>query len=335
MKDIAFLLYDSRSGSTLLSSLLNQFSGVSVSHESGFVSSIIEYNKALNYPSDIDSLFDELEREVQFQELRLDCDSIKSCFLENEFPISKQFIISTILEIYFAKRDPDAVCWVFKGPRLYFHVHRILRLFPNAKFIHLLRDGRAVFNSKKTARSVHGRFTENNLLKAASDWKKKINLVRSIQDHYFEIQFENLVDDSETTLHRLLDYLNISAEYRIITKKQTEFASRIGESQKHLHENVSSPPQRSIVNRWRISLPKSEILLYELIVGNCLKSKGYEVVFAGSKTSVRIKYLALIKAVYYTIHYVYKLVSNVLWSIFVNRSFIKKCRAKIYEFRPK
>lgn len=329
IKDLVFLLYDNRSGSTLLASLLNQFSGVSVSHETGFVSRTLEYNKPFSIADDVKNFLSYLNKEVQFMELNPDLEILQSELARKEFPLSKKAVISTILETYFNQIDPNACIWVVKGPRIYFHTRSIRKLFPCAKFINIVRDGRAVYNSKKKMRSVNGRYTQNNLIKAASDWKKRIYFSKKLGGTVKEIRYEDLVEKTEDTLTKLLDFIGVAEQGRFITKSPKNYAENIGTNQKHLHGNVSKLPQKDIITNWQTTLPPSEILLYEWLAGKTLVTMGYQLMYRTKRAPISLKLFALLKSVYFAFHLLWKLGSNICWHIFVERSFIHKCRTKI------
>lgn len=257
---IGFILYDSRSGSTLLSALLNQFRGVDVSQESGFIPIIMEFPEVVSDESMLNKLFDRLYGEIQFQELGLDRMALKQSLEQIEYPLDKKSIIDTILNFYFSIRQANNSFWLIKSPRMFYHAKNVLKLYPNAKFIHLIRDGRAVYNSKRTMRSVYGRLAQNNLLKAAHDWKKRINMARRLKRNIIEIKYEDLVEQQGMIMQKVLDFLNIPEEGRNITKDQSQYAEIIGGKQKHLHKNVNSAPKKEIINKWKAELSREDIL---------------------------------------------------------------------------
>lgn len=329
---IGFILYDSRSGSTLLSALLNQFRGVDVSQESGFIPIIMEFPEVVSDESMLNKLFDRLYGEIQFQELGLDRMALKQSLEQIEYPLDKKSIIDTILNFYFSIRQANNSFWLIKSPRMFYHAKNVLKLYPNAKFIHLIRDGRAVYNSKRTMRSVYGRLAQNNLLKAAHDWKKRINMARRLKRNIIEIKYEDLVEQQGMIMQKVLDFLNIPEEGRNITKDQSQYAEIIGGKQKHLHKNVNSAPKKEIINKWKAELSREDILLYEVFTKSYLIDMGYICKELGSPPDYGLYIKSAARCLYFIIHQLYLYARNIFWHLFVDHSFIRKCREKIIEF---
>lgn len=76
----AFLLYDSRSRSTLFSTLLNQYRGVSVSSESTFISRIMEFSGSLKTEKNLSHLVHYLYKKSDFRELQVDPNASLSAY---------------------------------------------------------------------------------------------------------------------------------------------------------------------------------------------------------------------------------------------------------------
>ncbi len=298
---LAFLAYDNRSGSTLLAALLNQYSGVCVSQETGMVARIIEYNQPLKTDSDIDRLLVWLEKEIQYRELNSPRHESREVLQRLARPIDKAALILALLELYFARRQPDATVWVVKGPRLLIHRRTIEKLFPDHKLIHIIRDGRAVLCSKRRARSLNGRTMEPNLLKAALDWRRAIR--GSVPDgtRMAEVKFEELVSAPEQTLSRLLDFLGVAHHARRKTKSQASYAQLIGQHQRSLHDNVPCPPKKERRASWREELDDVDITAYEIIAGKELESRAYPVLHHGRRCAPLLEARALSRILWYAL----------------------------------
>lgn len=331
-RPIAFIMYDSRSGSTLLSALLNQYRGVSVSQETAFIPRILETVGPYNEIRDINSVIEAITSEVQFNELLMNHDAVIEKLKNNKNKLTKLRAIQIILNEYFKNRDPDAWVWVVKSPRIYFHSSELIRLFPKARFIHIIRDGRAVFNSKKGMRSVHGRKTQSNLLKAAYDWKKRLSMARKLGARQIEVRYEDLVTDAPREIDRLLDFLGIPKSDRIKTKDQHDYARSIGEKQQHLHTKVSNKPLSERIDGWQQELAPTDIMLYEILMGKTLSETGYQTIY-GADRYLRSAFPILVKAVYYVFHQLYLWSSNVIFYMFVSRDITRRIQEKIIEIK--
>jgi hypothetical protein len=96
--------------------------------------------------------------------------------------------------------------WADKSPRYALHLPFILRVFPDAQIVHLIRDGRDV------AVSHRKRFGYWSSVKSSVKWPRYIKAARAgaagvPATQYYEVRYEALVGDSETTLRDLLAFL--------------------------------------------------------------------------------------------------------------------------------
>jgi hypothetical protein len=276
-----FLLYDSRSGSTYLSALLNRYKGISVSLESAFVSHMIEYRGEVTQ-NNIDSIIAHLQKEVQFNELGLNMDKLKYNLMQYENRLTKKSVIQAVVRQYFTTRDAEAACFVIKHPP-YAYLSTVVELFPDIQFLQIVRDGRAVFNSKKKTTSLSGNKMATNPLKAAWDWQLKLKRAEQFNDRTITVFYENLIRNQEETLQYILEKFSLSAEEKEITKKQADYFRRIGEAQKGLHQNVAKSPQIDAIDNWKQELSKAEINVYNYVNRNYLQKYNYKIENAGHK----------------------------------------------------
>ena len=275
MKDkLIFILYDSRSGSTLLASLLNRYRGIDVTLESAFVSRVMEINNE-NTLHDINKLVDYLFQEVQFVELNIDRQEliVKLKCINGE--ITKKKVILSIIDIYFKGKREESMYKVIKHPP-YNYIKELSLMFPEAKFLQIIRDGRAVFNSKKNSKSIGGGLMESNPIIAAFDWRLKIR--KCIQfDNVTTIRYEDLIRDTESVLSNYLDSLYLTNYDKEQTKDQKDYFITIGVNQKGLHHNVGKLPEEANINKWTKQLSEKEISVYNFINKKVLINNKYKV----------------------------------------------------------
>lgn len=274
-KQLAFLVYDSRSGSTLLASILNQLAGVSVSHESRFIAEILEYAGALDQPDSPARLTAHLFTEVQFAELGWTSAQVEKVIAGIALPRSRFAIISALIEAYFSERDGDARWRVVKSSESLYHASALRRMFPRARFIHIVRDGRAVHVSKSTTISTYGSVMEDNPVRAALDWCDVQERAQQHADVMITVRFEDLVNEPESTLRLLGDSLNLTEAERVLAKSPEQFAQEIGDSQRHLHKRVGSRPQSTRIDAWRSRIRPADARVIDLIAHSSLSALGY------------------------------------------------------------
>jgi hypothetical protein len=96
--------------------------------------------------------------------------------------------------------------WADKTPRYALSLDYILRLFPHAQIVHMVRDGRDVVASHRD------RWGYWSALKAVEKWPRYVRAVRAASaslppERLYELRYEDLVGDPEATLRALLDFL--------------------------------------------------------------------------------------------------------------------------------
>jgi hypothetical protein len=147
--------------------------------------------------------------------------------------------------------------WADKTPTFSFHVPLLTKLFPNAKYIFIYRDGRDVANSL-----LERKWGPNNIWAAAEYWRSCCNaLIESEklipENSLLSIRYETLLQDPEPILRRLLAFL----EYQASDEEIEQMASQV-------RGNNS--------NKWKTTLSKKSIQIFERTAGEMLQKLGYE-----------------------------------------------------------
>jgi hypothetical protein len=210
------------------------------------------------------------DRNSKFRELKIDKDDFVR--QSTEGPGSLGSVIGTAFRMY-ADRF-GKVRWGDKRPSYVKQVDMLLRLFPDAQFVHLIRDGRDCVASLKempwyTLNSFH----------AVSTWAEAIDAGRKLrrtmsQDNYYELRYEELTDDPSTELKKLCEFLEEDFDPAMVSPREAaEVAVPV---HKVWHSNTHGEVTRSRVGSWANRLEDWEIALCEQALGERLKSHGYE-----------------------------------------------------------
>ncbi len=162
-----------------------------------------------------------------------------------------------------------------------------------ARFIHLIRDGRDVAVSRRARAAKRGR-EPTPAAKEAETWKRRIDgareQARSVA-HYDEVRYEDLIADPEGTLRRVcaaidLEFDPAMLEYHQGASQRLQELSdlpgkggQVRPSSERIaaHALTSEPPTSERIERWRTDLTPTEIADYEGVAGELLAELGYPV----------------------------------------------------------
>ncbi|HLU75738.1 MAG TPA: sulfotransferase [Nonomuraea sp.] len=210
------------------------------------------------------------DRSTKFRELKLD----KTDFVREvmEGPGSLGSVLGTAFRMYAERFGKPR--WGDKRPSYIKHTDLLLRLFPDAQFIHLIRDGRDCVASLKempwyTASSFHAVATWAEAMDAGDRLRRTLP-----EDTYFELRYEDLTDDPETELKKLCVFLDEDFSPAMVSP--VEAASMAVPAHKVWHSNTHREVTRSRVGSWANRLDSWEISLCEHIFGERLEARGYE-----------------------------------------------------------
>jgi len=156
--------------------------------------------------------------------------------------------------------------WADKTPLYALHMDFIARLFPDAQFVHVIRDARDV------AVSHRKRFGYRSSLRSAVKWPRYIAAAREsgarlAPGRYYEVRYDRLVADPEATLRPMLDFLGEDFEPQMLEfdKQQHDVPERYSAqlSSRQASANTDSAVYRSRIGSYRRELdPLTRVLVW-------------------------------------------------------------------------
>jgi len=164
-----------------------------------------------------------------------------------------------------------ATRWGDKTPEYTPYVAHLHRLFPEASFIHIVRDGRDVSISLRK-RKWHG-WTE---YQRARYWASAVLAAEAAGSRigpkqYLRVSYEDLVRSLVPTTQRICGFLGIEyhesmAEFHRDSEDQiAEFERKAG-----IHRKLSRAPKPTDVERWRVEASPVRVLLFESVAGRAM-----------------------------------------------------------------
>lgn len=279
MSKLCFLIYDSRSGSTLLSRLFDEYEDIGVTIESNFMINLLHLKREFKASKEAASIFRKLLKMDRSSQIVIDPEMFLECFEKAEKSINS--FVKCLIETYFASEKPRAKAWIVKDGANGYYIHQIASEIPDVKFIHLLRDGRAVLNSQmKTVRPYgKGETMSRDPLSSARYWKSFVNNVDAFgykfPERLLEIRYEKLITQTEEELLKIRRFLELSEKTYKKSNSKSYF-EKIPEREKRIHVLTTNSPQQSRCDAWKDELPINHRKLFEYIASDTLSRKGYE-----------------------------------------------------------
>ncbi len=277
-----FIVSSGRSGTTLLRSMLNLSTQLHIPHESDFIARAYPYFGKKNQFTEKDYV--QLIK-MFFRESFANGWNLKPEYLLEELkqaqPKSFTDINEIIYHAFLKESKQTQKRWGIKAPVLIASVDEILEVFPSARIIHLVRDGRDVCVSyKKVHESKESTFGPKSTLANALYWVdglRRINGLRG-RNSILEIKYEDLVDNPEATVKSVCRFIDIPFEESMCKDffKEAQQNQLTDKELNGIHKNIASPILKDNKNKYRKSLKGQQILLYEFIAYPYLKNYGYE-----------------------------------------------------------
>ena len=112
----------------------------------------------------------------------------------------------------FVTEQSEKTRWVDGTPEYSFHIHGLRQLFPDARFIHIVRDVTSVVRSMLNFHRLAGVKLVANEQEAYDRWYRAVNACLLAEQAYgpriiFRLRYSDLVNDSEVSLRALLEFL--------------------------------------------------------------------------------------------------------------------------------
>lgn len=276
ISDPFFLVYDSRSGSTFLANLLVKFVGAAIPPETNFITALLsKYEKeTIDNDADLKQTIDIIYQDNKFSDWKLDRAELEN-YIDRSFPLTIRDLILQVCTLYKQNNYPNSQFFGLKKGVYLTKYREMKQLFPQAKFVSIVRDGRAVFNSKKhSIYSVTGKPFETDPKRAAKEWCRMYGFLQQVVQKYptetIDIQYEKMIEDPDSIIAELREFFDIS-EVKEFGDKSYEISERYG----NLHKNVKKEPLEKRITAWQETLSAEEIYAFESVAYKELLSAGY------------------------------------------------------------
>ena len=261
-----------RSGTTLLSSLLDAHPALTIAPETHYFTRCWT-GEAISGTANALRMLDRFFQQPGVRDMQLTAQEerrIRGRLRDTPAPTHGD-VLRTVLETY-AERT-DAPAWGEKTPDHLRFVPEMARQFPEAVFIAIIRDPRDVCLSLRSMPWSRGTLPEQ-----AWTWRTYAALVdryrTGYDDRFFALRYEDLITDPETRLRDVCAFLETPFHEAMLRPQEREGQpfdpDREPWKEKSKHQIDSSNREK-----WRTQMPEADRVLIEWIAGRWLSAYGY------------------------------------------------------------
>jgi hypothetical protein len=265
-----------RSGTTLLRVVLDRSPELAVPDESYFVPQLADRHGAA---VDVDDFVDDLRRLPTLRDWDVPAEEVRAR-LRPGMPLGEA--VAAVYETYAARRGKAR--WGDKTPMYMTHLPLLERLFPRARYVHLVRDGRdACLSFLAMPRGIvtEGWGHPRTAAGFACQWRTEVAAARAlgrrVGDRYLEVRYEDLVAGPAPVVERICSFAGLAFEPGML-----DYADAVDVSAKPHQQRLRQAPTPG-VRDWRGQMAAHEVAAFEAVAGDLLRELGYETVSSPSR----------------------------------------------------
>jgi Sulfotransferase family len=178
--------------------------------------------------------------------------------------------------------------WGDKTPAYISQISRLAAIWPDARFVVLVRDGRDVALSVMKVP-----FGANNVWAAARSWAAAVRQGREAALRHpgrvLELRYEDLVERPDEEVRTICAFLGLEYNPDMLAIDRTDRA-KVAEDQAGWFTNVWAGITMDAVGKWRTEMPPHQQQVFESVAGEELRELGYETTGATSSRSLAPAY---------------------------------------------
>lgn len=270
------LLSSERSGTNLLRALLSTHSDIASPPPCGILDTLAQHQ--FRYLSPIQSTYmpELIEDMITLTQIHMNPWGIElNAERVGEKIETPSFwsLFSTMNELY--AEQQGCSFWFSKEPGTFNYIYNFKAHLPNAKFIYMTRDGRDV-----AASMLKGKLHEFHIYNVAKRWAHEQKLCLNaysdpiMNDQMFMIKYEDLIENTESVLSNLMNFLGLDFEKEQLNFHQSDDVLEHAKKSK-FWKNLSKPIDKSNKGTYLNNLSEKQIEIFESIAWNEMKALDY------------------------------------------------------------
>jgi hypothetical protein len=257
-----FILGCPRSGTTMLQQALNRHSGIVVPPETKYFSAFLGHPRKYQLRR-LQRINEDLHINVSPPE-----HTIRA-------PLQARGFFNRIADAYLTRLGRHNITFFGeKTPQHSGYVPQIRRVFPDAKFLWIYRDGRDVALSMRKVEWMNRNIAVNFLV-WLFHYHRQMHIAKDKALDILFIKYEDLVSQPRQELSRVTDFLRVPFEPQVAWGNGNR--EGILEWEYAWKSQALKPITTERIGNWQKELSDQEITLLEWLGGRALKNLGYEV----------------------------------------------------------
>lgn len=307
--NLSFIVTTARTGSTLLSTMLNSHPNVISTVEEPFAYSLYpKYSGVKKWTTEIINdycddfyLFSEGRLAIEFGSRK----DLVTILEKHKDSLDMRLATRLTYMCFFPQKNKETITHVV-DKELVMHecINEIAEFYPRGKFIILYRDPRDNAVTKWRLFEKRKLTAEQNYYKIALDWKYVYSRLwhakNKFPQKFLEVKYEDLVSDPETELRKICSFLDLTynpimLEYDKLIKEELEtpYYQNMDETAKKFFLSIQGglfvKPDKEKIGYWKKLMTEAEANLIWSIDGKLAQEVGYTAHEGYKKTSVPFK----------------------------------------------
>ena len=289
--DKVFILGNPRSGTSLFRLMLNSHSMINATPECGFLhwwyKKYADWDRSCVTSNRLDEYISDLESSKRIEDWKMDYAQLKEKIVQ-ENPDNYAKLGEIVYVFYGEQKGKKAKVIADKNNYYINHFNDLNEIWPDAKYILVIRDGRDVACSylnieTLVTNSPYKPKLSTDIKTIAKEWltnnQNVLSFLESLNNNQFMvIRYEDFVTNSELYLTKVCNFLGLNFESNMLNyyiknaKEQDEPLSSLDWKKKTLEK-----PDKDNIGKYKMELEKQSIEEFNTTATDLLQKFNYEI----------------------------------------------------------
>jgi Sulfotransferase family len=269
-----FIVGSGRSGSTMLRMMLAAHSRLTIPPETWYLLALVR-RFSIDRPlsaEEVESAIAVITGHYRWPDMQLSAQEFRHAVSR----LAQPYLRDLAEVVYRRHLEAEGkLRWGDKTPTYIQIVPELARLFPSARFIHLVRDGRDVAKSFQ-ATGWSGRWLHAGTREWTAALECHWRWMRSdLRDRILLVRYESLVLEPQATLQEICRFVGEELEPQMLSW-DWKVDELVPERELSIHRKLKLRIGAEAVERWKREMSAREIFVAEAFMGSHLMRLGYE-----------------------------------------------------------